>query len=132
MTIGAPKTSKTAEYIRKQIDKSSLKQKQISEALGFKTPNLITMIKQGSIKIPLYLIPKLAEVLKVDPAKLLSMALKEYNPDTYAAVKSVFGYPITEVEAKILEKVQEVASYSDIETSEELQSYLDKLDSKLK
>ncbi|MCX7085552.1 MAG: helix-turn-helix transcriptional regulator [Methylococcales bacterium] len=132
MTTAAPKTSKTAEYIRKQIDKSSLKQKQISEALGFKTPNLITMIKQGSIKIPLYLIPKLAEVLKVDPAKLLSMALKEYNPDTYAAVKSVFGYPITEVEAKILEKVQEVASYSDIETSEELQSYLDKLDSKLK
>lgn len=132
MPTAAPKTSKTAEYIRKQIDKSSLKQKQISEALGFKTPNLITMIKQGSIKIPLYLIPKLAEVLKVDPAKLLSMALKEYNPDTYAAVKSVFGYPITEVEAKILEKVQQVASYSDIETSEELQSYLDKLDSKLK
>ncbi len=126
-TLSTPKKSKTAEYVKAQIDKSSLKQKQISEALGFKTPNLITMIKQGSIKIPLYLIPNLAEILKVDPAKLLSMALKEYNPDTYAAVKQVFGYPITAVETKILEKLQAVAPYSEIETCNELEDYLKNL-----
>ena len=54
MKTVTPKKSKTAEYVRTHIDKSSLSQKQISEVLGFKTPNLITMIKQGSIKIPVY------------------------------------------------------------------------------
>ncbi len=130
MKTVTPKKSKTAEYVRTHIDKSSMSQKQISEVLGFKTPNLITMIKQGSIKIPVYLIPKLAETLKVDPAKLLAMALKEYNPDTYAAIKQVFGYPITETEAKILEKLQSVAPYSEIESTEELESYLAKIDVK--
>ena len=128
MKSATPKKSKTAEYVRTHIDKSSLSQKQISEVLGFKTPNLITMIKQGSIKIPVYLIPKLAITLKVDPAKLLAMALKEYNPDTYAAIKSVFGYPITEVETKILEKLQSVAPYSGIDSPEELAAYLAKLE----
>ena len=127
MTTAAPKKSKTAEYIRIQIDKSSLTQKQISEAVGFNTPNLITMIKQGAIKTPIAVLPKLAEVLKVDPAKLLSIALKEYKPETYEAIKTVFGYPITEVEAKILERLQSVAPYSDIESSEDLENYLTKL-----
>ena len=56
------------------------------------------------------------------------MALKEYNPDTYAAIKSVFGYPITEVETKILEKLQSVAPYSGIDSPEELAAYLAKLE----
>ena len=127
MKKDAPKVSKTAEYLRDKIEKSPLKKKQISEELGFNTPNLITMIKQGSIKVPLYLLPKLAEVLKVDPRKLFGMALKEYNPETYQAVTSTFGYPITEVETKILEKLQSIAPYGDIESSEEIEAYLKKL-----
>ncbi len=132
MPTNTPKKNKTAEYVATHIKKSTLTQKQISEALGFKTPNLITMIKQGSIKIPVYLIPKLAETLKVDPAKLLSMALKEYNPDTYAAIKSTFGYPITETETKILEKLQASLPYSEVESPEELDAYLAKLENTLK
>ena len=132
MATNVPKKNKTAEYVATHIKKSSLSQQQISEALGFKTPNLITMIKQGSIKIPVYLIPKLAETLKVDPAKLLAMALKEYNPDTYAAIQSTYGYPITDTETKILEKLQASLPYSEVETPEELDAYLAKLESNLK
>ncbi len=127
MKKDAQKVNKTAEYLKYHIEKSPLKQKQISEQLGFNTPNLITMIKQGAIKVPLYLLPKLAEVLKVDPRKLFAMALKEYNPETYEAVASTFGYPITDVEAKILEKLQSIAPYSDIESSEDIEAYLKKL-----
>ncbi|MCX7084144.1 MAG: hypothetical protein NTY69_01245 [Methylococcales bacterium] len=132
MKTYTPKKSKTAEYVSTQIKKSPLSQKQISEAIGFKTPNLITMIKQGSIKIPLYLIPKLAETLNVDSAKLLAMALKEYNPDTFEAVKSVFGYPISETETKILEKLQSALPYNEVESLDELNEYLDKLENHLK
>ena len=127
-----PQKSITAEYIKTQLDKTRLSQSRISEEMGFKTPNLLTMIKQGSIKIPIYKIPKLAEILKINPAKLLSMALKEYNPKTYTAIKSVFGYPITETETKILAKLQENNSYNAIDTLEELQDYLDKLEARLK
>ncbi len=100
--------------------------------MGFKTPNLLTMIKQGSIKIPIYKIPKLAEILKINPAKLLSMALREYNPDAYAAIKSIFNYPITDTETKILAHLQTNNSYNAIDSREELQDYLDKLEVRLK
>ena len=60
------------------------------------------------------------------------MALKEYNPDTFSAIQSTFGYPITDTETKILEKLQASLPYSEVETPEELDAYLAKLEGNLK
>ena len=114
---------KFADFVNAGIKKSQKTQKQISQELGFRTSNLITMIKQGTIKCPLYIVPKLADSIGVDRKKMFNLALKEYNPDTHAAIVEVYGDAITPIERKLLDRLASVADYSHIETDEQLDAY---------
>lgn len=69
------------EYLRRQIDSSDIKQSDMSEAMGFGKPNIITMFKQGKTRVPLEKVPKFAEVLGLNQRDLLRMAMKEYCPE---------------------------------------------------
>lgn len=100
-----PKT--VAEYIDWQVNLCGKSQKQIAEEAGFPKPNIITMFKQGSTKVPLEKIGKLAKALEVDPVHLLKMCLREYLPDTYAEIEKMFGQPIlTQNELELLQVIR--------------------------
>lgn len=100
-----PKT--VAEYIDWQVNLCGKPQKQIAEEAGFQKPNIITMFKQGTTKVPLEKVGKLAKALEVDPVHLLKMCLREYLPDTYAEIEKMFGQPIlTKNELDLIEVIR--------------------------
>lgn len=62
---------------------------QVSQALGLKNPNVISMIKKGHTKLALKRVAPLAELLDIDASQLLYMALKERDTDDLEAINSI-------------------------------------------
>lgn len=103
-------TNTVAGYITHQLAIAEKTQKEVSNEIGYRKPNMITMFKQGQTKIPLNKIGPLAAALGVDPVHLLRMALREYLPDSWEVIsKYLGGYLVTQNELKILEVIQEAA-----------------------
>jgi transcriptional regulator with XRE-family HTH domain len=123
--------SKTAEYIRVEMEHSTLTQKEVSEFVGFKTPNLVTMIKQGSTKLPVDKIPKFAKILEIDPVRLFKMAFMEYDEPGYNAIVEVMGEPVTKTEREVLKLLERIAPSNDIESPMEIKGYLEKIEAAL-
>ena len=78
-----------AEFISDKLSQSDKTQREIAEQCGFEHPNIITMFKNGSTKLPLNRIGALAHALDVDPAHLLRLVMLEYVPDTWNAIESI-------------------------------------------
>ena len=94
--------SPTAEMLAQIIDRTDLTQREIAQRAGFVKPNVITMMKQGEMKVPLDRIPALARACDVDPLPLLSCAMHEYMPDEWAVIRTVQGEPVTRDETALL------------------------------
>ncbi|MFD0915000.1 helix-turn-helix transcriptional regulator [Pseudahrensia aquimaris] len=73
------------EYLAKLIDDSGLNQSEIAERLEETGKSYqqtyISLIKTGRTKLPIYLVPKIAEILGVDEHELLHRALRTYHPE---------------------------------------------------
>jgi transcriptional regulator with XRE-family HTH domain len=70
----------------------SVTNKEIAEKLGYaKNPNVISMFKSGSLKVPLVKIPALAEALGADPAHLLRLAFQEYMAELLPIIDKHLG-----------------------------------------
>lgn len=107
VTNGDKNQSKTAMIFGALVDSSTMKQKEIAERLGYGKPNIITMMKQGLTKIPIYRIPKIANLFNIDAAELLKVAMMEYEPDKYMAIVEIWGEPITGYERRLLQVIRE-------------------------
>jgi transcriptional regulator with XRE-family HTH domain len=86
-----PKRPSVAQFISFHLSISDRSQKEIAEEIGFEKPNVLTMIKQGTTKLPLARVGAFAKALDVDAAYLLRLALQEYTPETWAAIEDVFS-----------------------------------------
>ncbi|MGC2457145.1 MAG: hypothetical protein WA435_04025, partial [Gallionellaceae bacterium] len=84
-----PKTLTVAEFLADRIATIDKTQREIAEACGFDNPNIITMFKNGSTKLPVNRIAPLAKALEVDPAHLLRLVMLEYMPDTWEAIENI-------------------------------------------
>jgi len=74
-------------------------QAEIAEEAGFVNPNMLTMIKKGSTKLPVDRVPALAAALDCDRALLLRLALEQSEGSTItAAIYEIIGPPITKNE----------------------------------
>lgn len=81
----APKRIPTvAEYLTAVIDGSDLSQTEISDACGFKRPNMISMMKAGHTRVPIDKIRPLAKALGVDPMYLFRLVFGEYQAEVLA------------------------------------------------
>lgn len=67
-----------------------LTDQQLSEALGFERPVVLTLIKAGTMKMPINKIPALAKALKLDTVELMRTALRESTPELSEAITEVF------------------------------------------
>jgi transcriptional regulator with XRE-family HTH domain len=90
------------EVLADLIDASPLTQTEIATRLGYDRPNLITMFKQGSTKVPVNKIGPLARILEVDAVWLLRRALREYSPDLWEALEETLGPRVTANAVEIL------------------------------
>lgn len=116
-----------SEYIRDKIDTCKFKQNEIAEILGYDNPNVITMFKQGRTKLPVYVIPKLAKIIEVDPAVMLDKVMNAYEPEKYEAIKEILGDPISEDERDIVNALRE--TYSPVEVLAKKKGIIDAIKS---
>jgi len=89
-------------------------QSEIAREAGFNNANFISLLKNGTSKIPLDRVPDLARAIEVDPALLMRLSLDQsIGPAGAAAVISIFGTPITRNELAWLTGIREASENSD-------------------
>ena len=64
-----------AEYLSHAIYLSGKTQREIAQEAGFNKPNVLSMMKQGLTKVPIYSIPLLAKACSVDPVHFMRLAM---------------------------------------------------------
>ena len=95
-------TSPTALLLGKLLDQSNLMQREVAAKAGFPKPNVITMMKQGSMRVPIERIPALARACGADPQPLLACAMQEYAPSSWRVLRDSHGEPLSDTEAALL------------------------------
>lgn len=93
-----------AQLISRHIDMMSTKRnmREISQRMGFKKPNMLSMIRTGRAAVPFEKIPVIARELEIDPALLLRMHLNEVWPGFAKVVEDIFGAIVTDSERRWL------------------------------
>lgn len=102
-----PKKSPTivSTLISAAIDKLAprMTQRELSLAMGFRTPNMLSMLRTGDAKVPFTKIPMIAAVLDIDPALLFRFHLREQWPEFEEVVFEIFGGVLTRAEREWIE-----------------------------
>lgn len=100
-----PRKPTVAEYLTAKIDASGKTQREIATEISYENPNIITMFKTGSTKLPLTTVGPMARALRVDPVYLLRLVMSEYMPETFDAVEHCLGTTIlTDNERALIEE----------------------------
>lgn len=103
-----------AEFIADRLAEIDKTQREIAEACGFETPNVISMFKKGQMKVPLDRVGPLAKALDADPAHLLRLAMQEYLPETWSSIEEIFHSTILSAnELELVRKFRQVTGNSD-------------------
>jgi hypothetical protein len=105
-----------ADYINQQLALCGKSQKQVAEEAGFDKPNIISMLKTGSTKLPVSRVGPMAKALGVDPVHLLRLVLSEYLPETFEAIEGLIGQSlVSQGELKIVEIMRKAAGGTPLE-----------------
>lgn len=86
ITMTKPLKQSVAQYLTMHINNSEKTQRQIALEIGYTKPNIITMFKQGSTKLPLDKIGPIAKALEIEPDELFFKVMTEYMPETFEAL----------------------------------------------
>lgn len=108
--------TRLAKFIRQRVLKlqSTKSQSEIATEAGFVNPNMISMIKGGSNKLPLDRVPSLARALDCDAAFLLGLALEQAVGETQThAIVDVLGAPVSANELEWLSEIRNASGYCD-------------------
>lgn len=95
--------SKVAEFIANRQLAMGMTNVEVAELVGYKNPNVISMIKKGNTKLPMEKVGLMAEALGTDPAKLLRMVMSEYSPDLLRVIEAALGNVVTQNEMALIE-----------------------------
>lgn len=104
-----------AKYLDKRILQLRPRKSQLEivREAGFNQPNLLSMFKNGSSKLPLDRVPGMAKALECDPAFLFKLALEQLGGDTTASViDQIFGTIVTSNEVIWLEEIRDASNNS--------------------
>lgn len=103
-------------YLEKRVLelRSTKNQARIASEAGFTSPNMMSLIKSGSTRLPLDRVPALARALDVDPARLLQLAVEQWAGSGAArAFDAIFETIVTKNEVGWLEEIRDASGYSD-------------------
>jgi hypothetical protein len=89
-------------------------QLEIAAEAGFRQPNLFSMIKTGTTRMPLDRVPAIAKALECDPTRLFMLALEQRGGDTTdATIRQIFGTLVSENEVDWLIEIREASGHAD-------------------
>jgi len=119
--------SKVSVFVRDRIKElqGTKLQKEIAREAGFPNPNILSMLKQGDVKLSLDRVPLLAKALDVDPAYLFRLAIEQfYSEDTVRMILSFSGSALSKSEKNILEVIRSATGGKDPELTENMEKEL--------
>ena len=123
--MSTPPSSPTATHLREAIEATEKTQREIAENAGLPHPNVLSMMKLGETKVPIPRIPALSAALGIDAATFIDIAMREYNPDTWATLVSS-GIPLPgSIERNILDCFHNATFGQDLPWSDALAAVLD-------
>jgi hypothetical protein len=108
--------SKVARMITKICNESDKSQAEISQEMGFDKPNVITMMKQGRINMPLSRIPSFCKATDSDATELLNAVLEENHPEILDVLGEVKGIALSKSEAVFLKIRRDVKKEAEKES----------------
>lgn len=96
------KAGSTAAFLERAIRRSGRTQAEIAREAGLRSPNVLSMMKQGQTKVPLARIPALARACGADGLYFLRLALEEYNPEVFKLLMDTLGESLTDAEWAVI------------------------------
>ncbi len=102
MTMADEKTARYVAYIDSLITVSPKSQSAISREMGYKNPNILSLIKKGRIPLPVEKVLPLAEALNADPVRLMMMVLEDRQPELADFLRDQGIAPLTPEEREVL------------------------------
>jgi len=108
--------TRLAKYLEKRILELRPKKTQaaIATEAGFPNVNMLSMLKNGTNKLPLDRVPGLAKGLGCDPAQLFLLALEQvFGSSARVTISQIFGTLPTRNEVAWLEEVRSASGHSD-------------------
>jgi hypothetical protein len=97
---------------------------QIAREAGYEKPNMLEMFKCGAAKIPPDRVPSLARALNADAAALFRLAILQYWTTDEGGLDAILGYPVTEAERHILNRIRALTGHQDPPLTPELDARL--------
>ncbi|MBO6508749.1 MAG: helix-turn-helix transcriptional regulator [Roseibium sp.] len=121
-------TSKVAQHIAVCIEnlKGVKSQREVAMEAGYDKPNMISMMKTGTARVPLDKVLPLANALETDPALFFRLALEQYWPDSAEAISKIFGIVPSKNERDIMQYIRNITDGKDPALTPEIQKGLDK------
>lgn len=108
-TIPSPQSTDEPEvpvhiYLSRKLDeREDLTNAEVARRLGYPRPNVVAMIRTGTMRVPLSKVRAIAEMLELDPAALLQRVLSEYDPQLWTTIQDVLGDQlVTDHELRLL------------------------------
>lgn len=116
--------SPTAEYLEEAIENSGRTQREIAEFAGFRSANIISMMKQGRTRVPIERIPALARACRTDPRVFIEIAMREYHPEMWSVLEDAVLRLVTPEEEKIMALVELANLEGNLDWDEKLENAL--------
>lgn len=89
-------------------------QVEIAAEAGFRSTNMLSMIKAGKAKLPLDRVPALAKALGCDPRYLFRLAVEQSGGETIRkAMEEIFGAVVSANEVAWLEEIRQASGNAD-------------------
>lgn len=84
-----------------------LKNPTLQKALGYPMPNVIAMMKGGTMRLPITKVPAAAALLQVDPIFLLSKVIAENDAELWEVIAAHMGnLLVTQSEMELIKLVR--------------------------
>lgn len=79
------------DVLRIRMKDLDIKNVDLQKALGYDRPNVIAMMKSGSMRLPANKVATSAQLLKIDPVFLLGKVISENDPVLWTVISALLG-----------------------------------------
>ena len=101
-----------ALFIDEMMEDIGVTDKLLAIRLGYSSPSMIRMFREGRVKVPFEKIPDLADAIGANRRRLMDRALREYLPGLIGALLRTHS-ALTDNELAILEFIRQLSDGSD-------------------
>jgi hypothetical protein len=82
----------------------------LADALGYESSAVISLIKDGRMRLPMVKARALAEALEMDRGEVMYLLLRDTNPEMLASIEECLApLALTRTEARLINKLRETA-----------------------